>query len=109
MRQAEAGGPAAAVGGQPRLAGDRVAVAVTVGLFSLLWAVSVTFSHGFLAADGYTHYLYARFAFREPTGLLDVWGRPLCTLLYAVPAVAGGRVGACLTSLLVALGCGAVA
>src|SRR3954452_18035244 len=47
-----------------------------------IWG-SVT-SEGFLEADSCTHYLYARFAFTEPHYLVNVWGRPLCTGLYAL-------------------------
>jgi hypothetical protein len=40
--------------------------------------------------DGGTHYLYARWAWDDPRHLVDVWGRPLFTLLYSVPALLGG-------------------
>lgn len=69
-------------------------------VFSIWGAVT---SEGFLEADAITHYLYARFAFQEPHYLLNVWGRPLCTGLYAVPAALFGRIGVRMMSLLLAL------
>jgi hypothetical protein len=62
-------------------------------------------SEGFLTADALTHYLYAKHAFREPYLLVDVWGRPLVTALYAVPAALGGRLAVRTVSLLTALVC----
>ena len=39
--------------------------------------------------DGGTHFLFARDAWWNHTLLVDVWGRPLFTTLYAIPARAG--------------------
>lgn len=39
--------------------------------------------------DGGTHYLGARWAWDHPWLLVDVWGRPLFTLLYSLPAPLG--------------------
>ena len=66
-------------------------------------------ARGFLESDGGTHYLFARHAFEQPVYFVDVWGRPLCTGLFALPARFGGVLGARLTSLAVAIGCGLVA
>lgn len=66
-----------------------------------LWAGMV--SPGFLEADACTHYQYARWCFAEPSYLVNVWGRPVCTGLYAVPALLAGRTGTKIISLLVAL------
>src|SRR4051812_40449783 len=72
-----------------------------------IWG-SVT-SEGFLEADSCTHYLYARFAFTEPHYLVNVWGRPLCTGLYALPALFARRAGVRAASLALALCCGFLA
>jgi Gpi18-like mannosyltransferase len=66
-------------------------------------------SHGFLEADGGTHYILARHAFEYPPYLLDVWGRPVCTFVLAIGAELGGLVGAKLVSLCIAIGIAAVA
>ena len=78
-------------------------------LFSTLSLLCAIFSDGFLTADALTHYLYAKHAFDEPHLLVDVWGRPLVTALYAGPAALGGRTGARAASLVVALVCAASA
>src|SRR5262249_26827017 len=39
--------------------------------------------------DGGYHYLFARLAWRRPELFVGVWSRPLFTLLYAFPAMAG--------------------
>ncbi len=77
-------------------------------MFLLLWLPAAIYSRGFPEADGCTHYLCARFAFQIPGNFVDMWGRPVCTALYAVPAVLGGKFGDCATSALVAIGCGIV-
>lgn len=69
---------------------------------ALSLAVSIT-SDGFLEADGCTHYMYAKFAFAEPHYLINIWGRPVCTALYALPAQIGGRFAVRCTSLLLAI------
>jgi hypothetical protein len=84
-------------------------IPVAVGLFACASTLCAVFSEGFLTADALTHFLYAKYAFRRPTYLVDVWGRPFVTALYAVPAALGGRVGVRLASLAVALACAAVA
>src|SRR5437867_1856308 len=85
---------------------------------SWLWASALVFatlslilafkSQGFLEADACTHYLYARHVFEEPHFLVNVWGRPVCTGWYAIPARLAGRVGARASSMLMALGLAAV-
>ena len=47
--------------------------------------------------DGGTHYLFARWAWTYPQNLVDVWGRPLFTTLYAIPALLGYRAAKLLT------------
>jgi len=76
-----------------------IAVAVYVAL-SIWMAIA---SHGFLEADGITHYLLRRFAFHQPLNLVGVWGRPLCVLLYAIPSGFGGLIGTRLMSLALVL------
>ena len=78
-------------------------------IFSTLSILCAIRSEGFVADDACTHYLYAKYAFSDPINLVDVWARPFCTLLFAIPAKLGGRLAVRITSLLVALGCGAVA
>ncbi len=88
---------------------NRFATAVTIATFSLLWLISAIKSRGFGPADGCMHYLFARFAFRDPGNFVNEWGRPICTLIYSVPAIVAGRIGVCIASLLMGLGCGVVA
>ncbi len=52
--------------------------------------------------DGGTHYLFARWAWAHPRNFVDVWGRPLFTLLYSIPAVIGGYPAAKLLSVAIA-------
>ena len=81
---------------------------IAVGVFLILWLPAAIYSRAFPEADGCTHYLCARFAFQIPSNFVDMWGRPVCTALYAVPAVLAGRLGDCAISALVAIGCGIV-
>jgi hypothetical protein len=90
--------------------GHRLAMGLAIGIFAALSLAAGFSSVGFLEADGCTHYLYARFALRgSPHFLVNVWGRPLFTILYAVPSAFGGLTGAHLTSLVLAIACGLVA
>jgi hypothetical protein len=85
--------------------GQWVPMLIGIVLFAgaSLWA-GLT-SEGFLEADGCTHYLYARFAFEEPHYFVNIWGRPLKTMLYAAPAYFGGLPAVRITSLILALAC----
>jgi hypothetical protein len=98
------GAPAARRNLLPRLAPQTIAVAIFIALSA---AAAVT-SQGFLDNDACTHYIYARFAFQEPYYFTDVWGRPLVTSIYAIPAWTLGRLGVRLTSMAVAVGTGLV-
>lgn len=80
-----------------------VAMALAIAIFSALSLVCAMTSQGFVEADACTHYLYARFAFAEPHYLVNLWGRPLVTAIYAVPAVLGGRFAVRVETLLLAL------
>src|SRR5688572_29182027 len=87
----------------------RLAVALAVLIFGSLSLAAGLMSDGFLEADACTHYLYARFALEEPHYFANVWGRPLCTTVYAIPAAVAGRTGVRVASLLIALAIGFVA
>src|SRR3954464_2025597 len=84
---------------------DTRAAWLAVLVFSALSLACAVASDGFLTADALTHYLYAKYAFRDPTLLVDVWGRPVATMLYAIPAAVGGRIGVRITALIVAIVC----
>lgn len=77
---------------------------VAIVIFSMLSLLAGFGSDAFLEADAVLHYLYARFALAEPYRFVDVWGRPICTAVYAIPAALMGRTGTRLTSLALALG-----
>src|SRR5438309_3818557 len=83
---------------------SRRAIILAIVIFAILSTLCSVFSDGFIAADACVHYMYARFCFQEPMRLVDVWGRPLVTALYAIPAVTGGRIAVRAVALLVALG-----
>jgi hypothetical protein len=66
-------------------------------------------SRGFLESDGATHFIFARHALEQPIFFIDIWGRPLCTALFATPAHVAGLFGVRATSMLCAIGCALVA
>ena len=101
--------PLKAVAPRERPRSDAWAIVVAVICFGALSLAASITSDGFLEADGCTHYLYARYAFAEPHYLVNIWGRPVCTALYAIPAQLGGRFGVRTTSLIVAIGVAFVA
>jgi hypothetical protein len=82
---------------------DLLTLVLAGAIFSALSLWYAIKSAGFLEADSCTHYLYARFAIGELHYLVNVWGRPLVTALYAIPAGLFGRIGVRVTSLFVAL------
>ena len=88
---------------------DLAPVLISAAAFSALSVWMAFASRGFLEADGAVHYLMARFAPGRPWMFTDVWGRPLVTALYALPASLGGLAATRLTSLAVALATAAVA
>jgi hypothetical protein len=83
-------------------------LAIGMGIFAVLSAYAAVKSQGFLEADAVTHYLFARFALHEHHYLVNVWGRPLITGLYMIPAVLGGVLGVRFLSLALALICAGV-
>ncbi|HMB95766.1 MAG TPA: hypothetical protein VKK61_06980, partial [Tepidisphaeraceae bacterium] len=84
-------------------------IILAIAIFALFSIWAAITSVGFLEADSCTHYLYARFALQDTSLLVNVWGRPICTALYAIPATLFGRLGVRFTSLLVAIACGLIA
>src|SRR2546426_586041 len=86
---------------------NRIALIAGCVIFSVLSAYLAYKSDSDLEADATTHFLQARYAFREPHYFTSVWGRPLCTIAYAIPARIGdveqGRFATRLTSLALAL------
>ena len=84
-------------------------IVTAITIFSTLSIWAAIKSEGFLEADACTHYQYARFAFQQPHYFVNVWGRPICTAVYSVPAALGGRLGVRFMSLVLALGCSLVA
>src|ERR1041385_6774485 len=76
---------------------------IAASFFSSLSIWAAVKSQGFLEADACTHFQYARFALGEPHYLVNVWGRPFVTALYAIPAVLAGRIGVRMASLACAL------
>lgn len=88
--------------------GQWPAMLLAILLFAALSFAAAVASGGFLEADACTHYLYARFALSEYHYLVNMWGRPFCTAIYAVPAYLGGRLAVRATSLLLALAIGLI-
>jgi hypothetical protein len=86
-----------------RISSDRLAVLAAIAVFGSLSALMAVKSNAFLEGDACTHFMYAREVFEEKSLLVNVWGRPICTALYALPAHYSGRTAARLTSLGVAI------
>src|SRR5215470_2745351 len=91
--------PASPPAARASIGSDRWTIALCILCFSALSIAASLASQGFLEADGCTHYLYARFAFAEPHYFVNIWGRPICTALYALPAQLAGRFGVRCASL----------
>jgi len=84
----------------PRRLSDARTAALWLLAALILGAALVVLYPDSYQQDGGTHFLYARDSWREPWRLVDVWGRPLFTLLYAVPALAGYPAAKMLTVLI---------
>src|SRR4051794_20253381 len=82
---------------------NRRALVIGIIVFAIMSLWMGTVSKGFLEADSCTHYTIARHALEEPDNLVSVWGRPLCTLSYVLPAVIGGVMGVRVMSLVMAI------
>ncbi|HEY7120681.1 MAG TPA: hypothetical protein VH475_29120 [Tepidisphaeraceae bacterium] len=87
----------------PRTFHNRLALVLGIVIFSALSLWVGARSLGFLEADAMTHYMFARFSFREWSYFVNVWGRPLCTAVYAIPANLAGVAGARAMSLAMAV------
>jgi hypothetical protein len=80
-----------------------------ISAFAVCSIAAAVRSKGFIESDGATHYLFAKYALSQPIFFLDIWGRPLCTGLFAVPAWLGGLLAVRITSCVIAIGCALVA
>lgn len=76
---------------------------IAAAMFAALSLFVGAKSDGFLEADACTHYQFARWCWQQPAYLVNVWGRPFCTAIYAVPALLANRTGTKITALLIAL------
>ena len=84
------------------------AAIVAIMIFAALSLYCGIQSEGFISADACTHYLAARYAFEYPLNFVDVWNRPLVTVLFALPAQLHGRTAVRIVCMLVAIGCGII-
>jgi hypothetical protein len=75
------------------------AIALTLVFFSV-WVVYCLISTELYSDDDLGHYMIARYAPLHPEMFLDVWGRPLFTLLYA-PGTQFGLIGGRITSAVI--------
>src|SRR6266850_8509195 len=80
-----------------------LSLAIAIVVFCIFSTTAAIYSRGFLEADGCTHYLYSRFVWQEPHLLTNVWGRPFCTAIYAIPAKLFARQGMRTASMLIAV------
>ncbi len=81
---------------------QRLSVVAVCAIFVGLSVASSVRSTAFIEADDVTHYLYSRWLFEYPRKAVDIWGRPLVTLFYALPAQLGplsARLGSILLGL----------
>src|SRR6476661_8858732 len=92
----------------PRQYRNRLALLLGILTFAALSTWCSVKSVGFLEADAMTQYMFARFSFREWSYFVNVWGRPLCTGIYAIPANFGGVLAARAMSLAMAIACGLI-
>lgn len=84
----------------------RAVTLVILGLLTLQagWIVTrAAISDGFYSLDDYTHLLISREVLDRPILLIDVWGRPLMTLVYLPATVVGGDGAVRVTSLVILL------
>lgn len=66
-----------------------VRLAIWLAPFALLGVALVRLYPDSYQADAGYHFLFARWGLAHPALLVDVWGRPLFSLLYALPAQLG--------------------
>ena len=82
---------------------NRILAAILLGIFAIIILLIAFLSPGIGGeGDSFTHYFIARHAASDPKWLLDLWGRPLFTLL-ATPFAQFGYSGMKIFSILMAL------
>src|SRR5438445_9644418 len=64
-----------------------LSLSIALVVFCFFSTTAAIYSRGFLEADGCTHFLYSRFVWQEHHLITNVWGRPFCTAIYAIPAL----------------------
>src|SRR3989440_6187180 len=82
---------------------QRLSLSIAVVIFCFFSPTAAIYSRGFLEADGCTHFLYSRFVWQEHHLITNVWGRPFCTAIYAIPALFH-RQGVRTASMIMAVG-----
>ena len=80
-----------------------LSLAIAIVIFCIFSTTAAIYSRGFLEADGCTHFLYSRFVWQEHHLITNVWGRPFCTAIYAIPALFH-RQGVRTASMIMAVG-----
>jgi hypothetical protein len=75
------------------------AIIIILCLFSV-WTAYSFMSVELYSDDDLGHYLISRYALHHPKLLIDIWGRPLCTIFY-IPGSLFGLVGARLASAII--------
>src|ERR1051325_5729139 len=80
-----------------------LSMSIAIVIFAFFSTTAAIYSRGFLEADGCTHFLYSRFVWQEHHLITNVWGRPFCTAIYAIPALFH-RQGVRTASMLMAVG-----
>src|SRR3954469_12101076 len=80
-----------------------LSLSIALVIFCIFSTIAAVYSRGFLEADGCTHFLYSRFVWREHHLITNVWGRPFCTAIYAIPALFH-RQGVRTASMIMAVG-----
>jgi hypothetical protein len=108
MSQISYASPALPLLRPPKPRNNLLALCVGILIFAAMSTWMAIASKGFLEADACTHYMFARHALAEPAYLVDVWGRPLCTGMYAIPAAIGRVMGVRVMSLLLAIAIGLI-
>jgi hypothetical protein len=82
--------------------GAKLTAVVAVALLAL-YILQTFLARGVYNDDDLGHYLLARDAWTKPELFLNVWGRPLFTLVYAVPARLGFQAVQLTTAIVTAL------
>ena len=82
------------------LPGDRARALFVIAALFLYWVLYALKSSELYSDDDVSHFLMARYAPWHPKLFLDIWGRPLFTLLYC-PGSQLGLTGARLTSAVI--------